>query len=188
MAGWSKESLNEYELQRLMTRLLGAVEIFAHFSQSELADILSGAEKCIIEPGQIIISEGSSGHFMYIIIDGDVEITKKLAGGGTKALTKLGAGNCFGEMALIDNSERSATVISVSKCVMLRLSETEFRKNLPAGAKLYRNIARLLSQRLRNTNAMISLGFLDTPPPPAEETDPCPEFNPAITQVRVIRR
>lgn len=185
MAGWSKESLSDFDLQRLMTRLLDSVEVFSGFSQSELADILAGAEKCVFQPAQTILTEGSSGHFMYVIIDGEVEISKKLAVGGNKVLARLNAGNCFGEMALIDNNVRSATVKSVSKCIMLRLSDSEFRKNPPAGAKLYRNIARLLARRLRETNAMISLAFLE---PSSSESDSCPAFNPAITHTNVIRR
>jgi CRP/FNR family transcriptional regulator, cyclic AMP receptor protein len=185
MPGWTKESLSDFDLQRLMTRLLDTVEIFSGFTQSELADILAGAEKCVFQPRQTILTEGSTGHFMYIIIDGEVEISKKLAVGGNKVLTRLSAGNCFGEMALVDNNVRSATVKSVSKCIMLRLSENEFRKNPPAGAKLYRNVARLLSQRLRDTNAMISLAYLESSP---SEYDPCPAFNPAITLTNATRR
>lgn len=182
MAGWSKESLSDFDLQQLLKRLLEAVEIFSGFTQSELTDVLSGAEKCVFLPGQTIITEGSSGHFMYIIIDGEVEISKKLSTGRNKVLARLGGGNCFGEMALIDNNVRSATVKSVAKCIMLRLSETEFRRNPPASAKLYRNIARLLSRRLRDTNAMISLAF---PEPSPAEPAPCPAFNPDTTQINI---
>lgn len=185
MAGWSKESLSNFDLQRLLSRLLETVEIFSGFTQSELADILTGAEKCVFRPRELILTEGSSGTFMYIIIDGEVEISKKLAVGGNKLLTRLGAGSCFGEMALIDSNVRSATVKSVSRCIMLRLSETEFRKNPSAGAKLYRNVARLLSRRLRDTNAMISLAFLESSP---SELDPCPEFNPEITHTNATKR
>jgi CRP-like cAMP-binding protein len=165
MAGWTKESLITFDMQRLLSRLLETVEIFSGFTTSELTDILAGAEKCVFQPEQIIITEGSSGTFMYIIIDGEVEIIKKLAVGGSKLLTNLGAGTCFGEMALIDKSNtRSATVKSVTRCIMLRLGEAEFRKTPSAGAKLYRNIARLLSRRLRDTNAMIALSFLESVP------------------------
>lgn len=184
MAGWSKQSLSSFDLQRLLSRLLETVEVFSGFTQSELADILAGAEKCVFQSRELILTEGSSGTFMYIIIDGEVEISKKLAVGGNKVLTRLGAGSCFGEMALIDSNVRSATVKSVSRCIMLRLGEAEFRKNPSAGAKLYRNVARLLSRRLRDTNAMISLAFLESTP----SDDPCPEFNPDITQTNATRR
>lgn len=185
MAGWTKESLSSFDLQRLLTRLLETVEIFSGFTQSELTDILSRAEKCVFQPRQTILTEGSSGTFMYIIIDGEVEISKKLAVGGNKLLTCLGAGTCFGEMALIDSNVRSATVRSVSRCIMLRLGESEFRKNPSAAAKLYRNVARLLSGRLRDTNAMISLAFLESTP---TKSNLCPEFNPGVIRTNVIKR
>lgn len=185
MAGWTKESLSTFDMQRLLSRLLETVEIFSGFTPSELTDILAGAEKCVFQPDQTIITEGSSGTFMYIIIDGDVEIRKNLAVGGSKLLTHLGAGTCFGEMALIDSNSRSATVKSVSRCIMLRLGEAEFRKTPSAGAKLYRNIARLLSRRLRDTNAMIALAFLESAP---AEFETCPEFNPDIFRTNLTRR
>lgn len=184
MAGWVKSSLSTFDLERIILRLLNSVEVFSGFTQSELIDLLSTTEKCIFEPGETILTEGSTGNFMYIIIDGEVEIRKKLAVGGEKVLRKLGAGTCFGEMALVDNDVRSATVRSVAKCILLRLGEGDFWKAPATSAKLYRNIARLLSHRLRDTNAMIALAFLEPTPAP----DPCPEFDPAATQRNILKR
>jgi len=184
MAGWGKSTLSTFDLERLILRLLDTVEIFSGFTQAELIDLLGSAEKCVLNPGEIILSEGSTGTFMYIIIDGEVEIRKKLAVGGEKVLRNLGAGTCFGEMALVDNDVRSATVRSLSKCLLLRLGESDFWKTPSTSAKLYRNIARLLSRRLRDNNAMIALAYLET----EAEPEPCPEFDPVATQRNFIRR
>lgn len=184
MTGWVKSSLSTFDLERIILRLLNTVEVFSGFSQSELIDLLGNTEKCVFNPGETILTEGSTGNFMYIIIDGEVEIRKKLAVGGEKVLRNLGAGTCFGEMSLVDNEVRSATVRSVAKCVLLRLGEGDFWKTPATSAKLYRNIARLLSRRLRDTNAMIALAFLESTPPP----DPCPEFDPAATQRNILKR
>lgn len=161
MGGWIKESFSFYELQRIMFKLINSVEVFAGFSQAELVELLSNAEKCTFQEGATILSEGSCGNFMYILVEGEVEIVKKLDNGGAKALARLAGGECFGEMALVDSSVRSASVKAIGPCVLIRLNENGFGLNPAASAKFYRNIASQLSGRLRNSNAMISLRLKD---------------------------
>lgn len=182
MSIWNRDALSYHDMQRIMTRLVESVEIFSGFTQAELVDLLGNAEKCSFESGESILSEGSTGHFMYIILDGEVEIRKKLASGGNKALCHLYSGTCFGEMALVDNDVRSASVKAIQKCLLLRIGEGDFWKNPLLSAKLYRNIARLLSRRLRDTNAMLSFAFLDS------GDNSCPEFDPATTQRKFLTR
>lgn len=184
MSTWVKSTLSTFDLERLILRLLNSVEVFSGFTQSDLIDLLGSTEKCVFNPHETILTEGSSGNFMYVIIDGEVEIRKKLEVGGEKVLTKLGAGSCFGEMALVDSEVRSATVRSISRCILLRLSENDFWKNPSASTRFYRNIARLLSRRLRDTNAMIALAFLESSP----NNDPCPSFDPAATHRNIMTR
>jgi CRP-like cAMP-binding protein len=161
VGGWIKESFSFYELQRIMFKLINSVEVFAGFSQAELVELLSNAEKCTFQESATILSEGSCGNFMYILVEGEVEIVKKLDNGGTKVLARLAGGDCFGEMALVDSSVRSASVTAIGPCVLIRLSEGGFGQNPAVSAKLYRNIASQLSGRLRNSNAMISLRLKD---------------------------
>lgn len=164
MGGWVKESFSFYELQRIIFKLINSVEVFAGFSQAELFELLSNAEKRTFQESATILSEGSSGNFMYILVEGEVVIVKKLDNGGTtRVLAKLAGGDCFGEMALVDSSVRSASVAAIGPCVLIRLNEGGFGHNPAVSAKLYRNIARQLSGRLRHSNAMISLGLKDNP-------------------------
>lgn len=161
MSGWVKESFSYYDLQRMLGKLIDSVKVFSGFSQAELGDLLSSSEKCTFQAGETILSEGSTGNFMYVLVEGAVKIVKKLERGGTKVLAELSGGECFGEMALVDNSVRSASVVTLTPCVLIRLSDTSLGKNPELRAKLYRNIASLLSSRLRHSNAMISLALLD---------------------------
>jgi len=142
-----------------MSKLLVSVEIFKGFLLTELVELLSGSEKRIFQENETVLSEGDSGSFMYILIQGEVDIVKQPGAGSGKVLARLTSGNCFGEMALIDRNVRSASVIAVTPCILIRLNENNIDRNPVLSTKLYRNIARLLSHRLRNTNAMISLGL-----------------------------
>ncbi len=66
--------------------------------------------------GEIIIEEGSLSSDAYIIESGSVEVSKKLPGGKTQVITKLDKNDIFGEMGLIDQLPRSATVKALEDC------------------------------------------------------------------------
>ena len=159
MDDWIRENEGSHELQRIMSKLLVSVGIFKGFLLTEMVELLSGSEKRIFQENETVLSEGDSGSFMYILIQGEVDIVKKPGAGSGKVLARLASGDCFGEMALIDRHVRSASVVAVTPCILIRLNENNIDRNPVLSTKLYRNIARLLSHRLRNTNAMISLGL-----------------------------
>lgn len=149
MGQWQKENFSFQDLQRIMFRLLERVEIFRGLTAEELMHLLESAEKCTFTPGETIVREGSSGAWLYVIIDGQV-IVRKHAQGKAADLAQLTPGDSFGEMSLVDQELRSASVIAETPCVLLRLSENTCWHHPASGAKIYRNIARVLSRRLRD--------------------------------------
>ncbi|MCB1326589.1 MAG: cyclic nucleotide-binding domain-containing protein [Spirochaetales bacterium] len=78
------------------------------------------------EPRQIIIREGEVGREVYLIISGRVVVTERLERGSYKVLNSLGPGEIFGEMALVDNMSRSATLISAAPTKLLSLRKEDF--------------------------------------------------------------
>ncbi|HEX5802865.1 MAG TPA: cyclic nucleotide-binding domain-containing protein [Azospira sp.] len=148
MAHWIKEQFTFHELQRIMFRLIDNVQVFHGMSGEELLQLLEAAEKCTFAAGETIVREGSTGAWLYVIIEGEVSVQKS-AGGPPTVLATLGAGDSFGEMSLIDQEVRSASVIAETPCVLLRLSDAACQKHPTGSAKIYRNIAHVLSRRLR---------------------------------------
>lgn len=148
MTHWIKEQFGFQDRQRIMLRLIDRVRIFRGLSGEELLPLLETAEKCTFGSGETIIREGSTGAWLYVIIDGRVSVQKS-AGGPPTELASLGAGDSFGEMSLVDQELRSASVIAETPCVLLRLSEAACQKHPTGSAKIYRNIAHVLSRRLR---------------------------------------
>ncbi|MCE5182455.1 MAG: cyclic nucleotide-binding domain-containing protein [Betaproteobacteria bacterium] len=146
-------------MQRIMAKLIDSVALFYGLSQAELGELLANSDKRTFPGNTVILSEGSEGNFMYILVEGEVAIVK----GKSQILAKLASGDCFGEMALVDSLSRCASVVSTVPCVLIRVSENAFSQKPAISAKLYRNIARQLSSRLRDSNAMISLGLKDHP-------------------------
>jgi len=149
MGQWIRESFSFDDLQRIMFKLIDRVPVFHELTGEELLHLLEAAEKCTFGEGETIVREGSTGAWLYVIIDGHVSVQKSAAGRRTE-LARLQPGEAFGEMSLIDRELRSASVIAETRCVLLRLSENACWKQPVTSAKIYRNIARILSRRLRD--------------------------------------
>jgi len=105
--------------------------------------------------GAVIFAEGTRGDVMFVILDGIVEIFKTAHGGSSKVLSTLGKGEFFGEMALIDESPRSASAIAKTDAKLLAMNENMLdayiRTNPDFAAKMIRNLAK----RLRGANKLI---------------------------------
>ena len=108
------------------------------------------------ESGAIIFSEGAAGDKMYLILSGAVRISRQIPGMGEEALAVLRPGNYFGEMALIDDSARSADARAheVSEVFVIRKEDLEdlLFVDRDLAYDLLWNLVRTLSGRLRETN------------------------------------
>jgi CRP/FNR family cyclic AMP-dependent transcriptional regulator len=154
MALWAKEDFSEHEMQRIMHKLLEQVEVFSGLTPQELGDLLENAEKYVFAPGDTILAEGSEGNYLYVLLSGRVKVTIAGPNGGKAEVAKLGPSDCFGEMSLTDHTGRSANVTTLGSCTLIRITERDCWKHPIVSAKLFRNIARILSHRLRAMNAM----------------------------------
>lgn len=148
---WVREPFSFQDLQRLLFKLAEKVKAFQGLSPAEIGEILACAEKCTFEPGMAIVKEGNVGNYMYVIIDGAAAVTK-VGRKGEVELARLGAADSFGEMALADNESRSASVTALAPCILVRLNDSVVNSRPEIAAKIYRNIARVLSARLRSAD------------------------------------
>lgn len=109
-------------------------------------------------PGDWIIRQGSEGDGMYLIESGTVEILRE-ENGEEIHLADLSEEDFIGEMSLIDQQPRSASVRAKTDCALLHLSRTNFMhmlsKNHTTALKVTFNIARQLTTRLRQTNLKV---------------------------------
>lgn len=109
----------------------------------------------IINSNEVIFKEGEPGQYMYVIISGQVEIRKRTEAQLTRTITTLRQGDIFGEMAIIEKKKRSATIIALTECQLLRLNETMFYEIVRNNPDFAIKIIRSLSARLRKTNTLI---------------------------------
>lgn len=78
------------------------------------------------EPGETIFQEGDHGEWLYCIVDGEVEVTKRVPGHGEVPLRRMGQGDCFGEIALLGDHIRTATARSVTSVNLLAVDRDSF--------------------------------------------------------------
>ena len=111
-------------------------------------------EKCIDEygVGDVIFEEGTTGRELYVVLDGEVDITK-MVGGAKTVIISLGKGEFFGEMAVIDGSARSATAIAASPNTrVMRINHARFVYLVSQQPAFALMIMDALSKRLRASN------------------------------------
>jgi CRP/FNR family cyclic AMP-dependent transcriptional regulator len=136
--------------------LLKNVAIFKNLDEAELGEV---ADVCRIEEfvsGEYIFREGEHGNRLYLIVEGDVRISRDVPGSGEEALAILKPGALFGEMAVLDRSERSTHAISNGGTKVLTITRPDFEMlldfNREMAYKVLWSVTRLLSGRLRQTN------------------------------------
>ena len=136
--------------------LLRNVAIFRDLDDAELAEVAEVSREEEFVSGEFIFREGESGNRLYLIVEGDVRISRDVPGSGEEALAILKAGALFGEMAVFDRSERSTHAISNGGTKVLTITRPDFEMlldfNREIAYKVLWSVTRLLSGRLRSTN------------------------------------
>jgi CRP/FNR family transcriptional regulator, cyclic AMP receptor protein len=99
-------------------------------------------------PGEVLVAEGDTGSDMMVVLDGKASVTR-----GTRKLTELSVGQAIGEMALLDNQPRSATVTALEPMRILAINGPAFRKLLSKVPGLTEALLATLCSRLREANA-----------------------------------
>ena len=107
----------------------------------------------LVEPeahraGELVIEDGAPATYVYFVVSGAAEVRR-----GERVLARLGKGASVGEMALIDDSPRSAGVVMVEAGVLLRLHRDVFRDLVARHPEIYADLYRLLAARVRNSPA-----------------------------------
>lgn len=146
--------------------VLEKVPILEGLSAQELEKVLAVITQREVAPGQEIIRDGESGDTMYVLVKGTVQISKALTlkvsrrdfGEKEKRLIVLDSHNypIFGEVALLESSERTATVTAVDACTVLEIERGSFEglceREPSIGYRIVRSIARDVCARLRKSN------------------------------------
>ncbi len=137
------------------TEYLKTIFIFRELSGMEIINFNKVLRVSKAKKGDVIITEVEPGDKMYVIKRGAVDIYKG-EGLAKRKITHLLPGSHFGEIALIDDNPRSASVVALEDCELLTISREEFLDLLAQhesiALKIYRAFTRALCDRLRQAN------------------------------------
>lgn len=124
--------------------LLRGVALFSQCSNRELTRIASLADEIQVPKGKALTRQGEPGREFFVVIDGKARATVR----GRKG-TKLGPGSSFGEMALLDQGLRSATVTAETDMDLLVLDSRSFSTLIEEVPSVARKVLRAMAERLR---------------------------------------
>ncbi len=158
---------------------LKKIPFFNDFDDHEVSQFLAVSKWLKVDRGTMIIRENTVEKVFYILVKGEVAVTKTAATGEAVELTRLATGDCFGEMALLGEIRRTAGVRAASDCFILRVEpEIINRSNVFLQLKFYKRFCEIMVDRLDQANRRMA----GTQPPLAEEEEkkaPTPKTPPA---------
>ena len=143
------ERLDRFARERLLKNLLATSPLFKPFDHQQQMDLLKRFEGHDLEPGTVIIREGDAGQGLFVILLGEVEVSRRDPGGRDKTVAKLGAGEVFGEMSLLGDKPTTATVRTLSRTTIMFLGRDYFRRLVQALPPLRQYFEELSKHRRR---------------------------------------
>ena len=155
-------SANSSGVVRSFRLLLQNIPLFAGLSSEQLDRIDKMAVLRQVQRHKAIVFAGAETDALYVIASGSAKVLNRDEDGREVILSVLEAGECFGEMGLIDGSPRSADVVANEACELLVISKADFMHALAENVDLCLNIMKSLVLRLREANQKIeSLALMD---------------------------
>ena len=157
-------SPNVIILYMASAEFLTTVPIFSSLSPEDLEPLAGKLRRRGYQKGEVIFHQEDPADRMYIIVEGRIRISITSEDGREKDLAVLQPGDCFGEMALLDGSNRSATATAVAAAQTLALYREDFMEFLKDHPEVVAQTTSLLTSRLRSVNQLLGdLAFLDVP-------------------------
>lgn len=130
------------------TEHLAKVPLFAACSKKDLQQVAKRAEDVKVEPGKVIVSEGSAGAEFFVILEGEASITRH-----GQEVARLGPGDFFGDLALLDRAPRNATITAVTPMELVVLGQREFSALIDEVPGFAHKLMAGLARRLRAYDA-----------------------------------
>ena len=152
-------------MDRMVTlEFLANVAIFENLSPEQLRPLGEKMRPRKYQRGEVVFHQDDPGDRMHIIVHGRVRISLDSDDGREKDVALLQPGECFGEMSLLDGSNRSAKATAVEEIETLVLMRDDFLEFIGEHPEVATHTTAVLTNRLRNANQMMGdLAFLDVP-------------------------
>src|SRR5258706_15551569 len=144
------------------TAVLKAVPLFASFPEDQLRMLTTMVARRSATRSTTIMAGGDATDSLYIVLSGRLKVMMSDSDGKEVILSILGPGEFFGEMGLIDDEPRSASVVTIEPCELLSIAKRDFKKCMAENFEMTQAGMRGLVRRLREADRKIgSLALLD---------------------------
>ncbi len=141
---------------------LKRVPLFSGLTDSQIERLAAGSVRRNFPKGRTIVAEGEPSQSLYVLLSGRAKVQRSDTEGKEVILAVLGPGECFGEMSLIDDAPRSASVITLESSDFMSINKDSFKSMLFQSPEICMRIMKGLVKRLREADMKIeTLALLD---------------------------
>jgi CRP/FNR family transcriptional regulator, cyclic AMP receptor protein len=147
--------------------VFGAVPLFRRLSRQQRSRLAKRATRRAYGPGAVIVRQGDTSMSLYIVLAGAIRVQRELAGGAAMPVAEGGRAFFFGEMGLIDDEPRAATVVAVAPTECALLARWDFQTELRHDPDIALALLPILTGRIRELEARLAPEPPDAARPPA---------------------
>ena len=155
-----EKEIPETNLSKAVIDLLIDIPMFDQIKSDDLKILARNMNFMDFQPREVIFTEGDKGDFVCFVTRGALDVVKKNEKGKDVVIATLGKGRSLGEMSIIDEFPRSATVKAKTQTTLLILTRKGFEQLLEQhphiGVKLLKGIAKFLSMNMRKTSSLLA--------------------------------
>jgi len=156
---WANIFNEENIMDKNNIKLLSEIPIFNELKNKELKKLSDIIHERTYKSEESLFEDGNPGSAMFVLVEGTIEIDKKMKNGKLIDLAVLSRGDFLGELALLNNSQRTATakcITEVTVLVLFRDDLWEFiKREEKIGVKILKNLAKIIGERLVETNKLL---------------------------------
>jgi CRP/FNR family transcriptional regulator, cyclic AMP receptor protein len=129
------------------TDQLKGVQMFSACTEKELAQIARACDELAVEDGAVIVEQGAAGEDFFLVGTGEADVVR-----GGRHVATLGPGQYFGELSLLDDAPRNATVTALTPMTLIRLRRREFSAVLDSWPGVAHKLLQQMARRLREAD------------------------------------
>jgi CRP-like cAMP-binding protein len=155
------EALHGFTRERLLGNLMATSPLFKPFPRMQQRDLLRRFTSHDVAPGTVVINEGEEGRGLFVVLSGELDVSRRSADGTTVPLGGLKTGDVFGEISILRNARTTATVVATRPATVLFLAR-EYVTRIVAGVPELKNYLEALAEDREIDNQLL-LGEDDAP-------------------------
>lgn len=138
-------------------RLLFQIEEFEPLNDSELWELSEKAIRWVYPAGYVIVRQNDDGDSLFVLSEGMLRVSKRLADGQTLEIRELAPGNCFGEMSLLTGAPRSANVEAETECVVYEIRKEHLVSIMAKNQRIVQVLSELMAEREFTSDRKVSI-------------------------------